>query len=226
MTRSPGFSPSSMIQRAPACLPVLTVRRLTRLSAPTTATWYCPWVSSTAFCGTSSASRLDVGGDADFRVQTGTQNVVGIRESSLDHNRAGLHIDLPIGDVEMTWILVGLPSARIISSTGSLFLTPFSSCRLIRSAKCRYSRSLIGKVTLIGSSCETVVSSVVGPDQVADLRLGDSGDAIDGRVHLRPLQVEPRRLDRRLRRLDLRPRSRAWSGSGYRTPGCEITAAL
>ena len=42
-------------------------------------------------------------------------------------------------------------------------------------------------------------------DQIADLGLRDSGDAIDWREHLGPFQVELRGLDRRLGRLDLRP---------------------
>ena len=43
-----GFSPPSITRETPKVLPGLTVRSVTLLSAPTTATWYCPWVSRTA----------------------------------------------------------------------------------------------------------------------------------------------------------------------------------
>src|SRR6266851_1351368 len=46
-TRSPGETPESIILSSPARLPSVTGRSVTLLSAPTTATWYCPCVSST-----------------------------------------------------------------------------------------------------------------------------------------------------------------------------------
>ena len=57
-TRSPGLTPCSTIHIGPIRSPTFTVRTLTLLSLPTTATWYMPWSSVTAFCGTSSAPGL------------------------------------------------------------------------------------------------------------------------------------------------------------------------
>ena len=55
MTCSPGVTPDSMILRFPESFPSVTGSIVTLLSAPTTATWYCPCVSITAAGGTSSA---------------------------------------------------------------------------------------------------------------------------------------------------------------------------
>jgi hypothetical protein len=63
---------------------------------------------------------------------------------------------------------------------------------------------VIGNITFIGSSCETVVRIADGRHEVADLDGRDSGDAVDRGVDLRPVQVEPRVRDRGLGGLHLR----------------------
>src|SRR5262249_3017471 len=54
------------------------------------------------------------------------------------------------------------PSARISSSVGVWLASPVRRKCSIPSANLRYSCSLIGKYTLIGSICDTVVMIVVG----------------------------------------------------------------
>ena len=78
----------------------------------------------------------------------------------------------------------------------------------------RYSCSLTVKLALMGSSVETVVTALLGgTDQIADLRGGGAGDAIDGRSEFGEAEIDFRGFDRGrsggnagLRRLDLRLR--------------------
>ncbi len=73
----------------------------------------------------------------------------------------------------------------------------------MRSAKRRYSCSLMGTRHLDGIDLRDGGEHRILTDEIADLGDADPGDAVDRGRHPRPVEVELRLLHRRTRRLDL-----------------------
>ena len=163
---------------------------------------------ATARCGTSSASLADGRLRADAAVLAGPQHVAGIREQRADADRAHLRIDLAIDGEHVPRCGYVLPSASTSVEPAARLpqLARPMRASLTWPAMPRYSCSLSGKYALIGSSCDTVVSSVVGPTRSPICARGDRRDAVDERGDAREAEVQLRGLDRRLGRRDRRLR--------------------
>src|SRR5208282_6554295 len=142
-------------------------------------------------------------GDADFRVLTRAQNIVGVRKSCLNLNRTGLDVDLPIGSVKLAYMLVGLA----IGQDHLEWQRRLRDSVLLRVNPCRKQQVvLLGdwECDFDGVELRNCRQQGRGADQIADLGLRDCRDAIYRRVDLGPSEVELSGLDRRLRRLHLR----------------------
>ena len=184
-TRSPKLMPISMIQRSPIHLAGLDFTDGDPSSAPTTATWYCPWVSSTARCGTSSASFAHQSGP-HLRVNTGPQDRSGVREHALD-------LIVPVGGRSAG------SRRKTVPDTCS-FRPPAPSRDRARPSPGSCLRMLLdlareSEVLLLANREGDLDGVDLGnrgeqrrrvPHQVADLNGCDLGNPVDRRLHPRP----------------------------------------
>ena len=153
-----------MIQRLPTRSPTLTACVLTLLSGIDDANLKRALQLAHGALRHEQRVRPHVGFRADAAVLARAKRAVGIGKRGADADRPGLRVDFAVGREKRAAARSTRCRRRAPASAGCRLPTALSRCRLLmRLATCRYSCSLKGKYALIGSICDTVVSSVEGP---------------------------------------------------------------
>ena len=200
--RSPGLSPSSTTTKAPDVAPSLTARIAILSSAPTIATWSCPWICATARCGTTTAC-LTSCATRTRRVLAGPQELIGVREQRLHRQRAGRRIDLGTEDGDVSHVRkeaaireYELQRDRLPPCCAAVRLNS-----AMREANERYSRfgERCGDPHRVDLRHRRQERGLRLADEVPDARLRDAGDPVDGRGDLGVAEIDERRLELALR---------------------------